>query len=39
MGMNWFSLAYLAQHIWPYLAAAGLIGLVVGWRSFSPRKA
>lgn len=34
--MNWYSLLYLAQQTWPYLAAAGLVGLVVGWRSFSP---
>lgn len=39
MAPNWFSLVYLAQQTWPYLAGAGLIGLVVGWRSFSPPRA
>jgi hypothetical protein len=34
--MTWTSLAYLLVAYWPYLAAAGLIGLVVGWRSFTP---
>jgi len=34
--MNWTSLLYLLAAYWPYLCAAGLIGAVVGWRSFSP---
>jgi hypothetical protein len=37
--MSWTSLVYLLSYYWPYLAAAGLIGLVVGWRSFAPPKA
>ena len=36
MGMNWTSLVYLLAIYWPYLAAAALIGLIVGWRSFAP---
>lgn len=34
--MDWGSLLYLSGVYWPYLLAAMLIGLVVGWRSFSP---
>ena len=30
------SLLYLLGFYWPYLIVAALIGLVVGWRSFSP---
>lgn len=37
--MDLDSLAYLAGFYWPYLAGAALIGLVVGWRSFTPPKA
>ena len=36
MAMTWNSLVYLLGMYWPYLAAAGAIGLVVGWRSFAP---
>jgi hypothetical protein len=36
MSVNWASLFYLVGLYWPYLAAAGVIGLVVGWRSFAP---
>ena len=32
--MSWDSLVFLLGYDWPYLAAA--IGLIVGWRSFSP---
>ena len=34
--MSWDSVIYLLGFYWPYLAAAGLVGIVVGWRSFSP---
>lgn len=34
--MSWESLIYLLGFYWPYLAGAGLIGLVTGWRSFTP---
>ncbi|MET3925799.1 hypothetical protein ABIE28_001908 [Devosia sp. 2618] len=37
--MSWNSLHYLLGMYWPYLAAVGVIGLVVGWRSFTPPKA
>lgn len=37
--MNWGALIYLLGLYWPYLAAAGLIGLVIGWRSFTVPKA
>jgi hypothetical protein len=36
MTMNWTALAYLLVAYWPYLAGAALIGLMVGWRSFTP---
>ena len=36
MAMSWTSLIYLLEAYWPYLLGAGLIGLVVGWRSFAP---
>jgi hypothetical protein len=36
MAMNWSALSYLLGVYWPYLAAAGLVGLIVGWRSFVP---
>lgn len=36
MVMSWTSLIYLLDMYWPYLLGAGLIGLVVGWRSFVP---
>lgn len=36
MSLN--SLVYLLGAYWPYLVGAGLIGLVVGWRSFAPPK-
>lgn len=36
--MDLDSLAYLLGVYWPYLTAAALIGLVVGWRSFTPPK-
>lgn len=38
MAMTWSSLVYLLGMYWPYLAGAGAIGLVVGWRSFAPPK-
>ena len=38
MAVNWASLAYLMLVYWPYLAAAALIGIAVGWRSFTPPK-
>ena len=37
--MSWSSLAFLLGYYWPYLAAAAAIGLVTGWRSFTPPKA
>jgi hypothetical protein len=37
--MDWDGLTYLLGVYWPYLLAATLIGLVVGWRSFAPPKA
>lgn len=37
--MDLESLTYLLGIYWPYLAGASLIGLVVGWRSFTPPKA
>lgn len=39
MAVNWASLPYLVMVYWPYLAGAGLIGAIVGWRSFTPPKA
>ena len=38
MAVNWASLPYLVTAYWPYLAGAGLIGAIVGWRSFTPPK-
>lgn len=32
------SLVYLVGVYWPFLLAAGLVGLVTGWRSVSGRK-
>ena len=37
--MNWAGLVFLLGYYWPYLLAAGLVGLAVGWRSFTPPKA
>ena len=34
--MDWGSFVYLLTVYWPYLLGAAAIGLVVGWRSFSP---
>lgn len=36
--MDLDSLGYLLGFYWPYLTVAGLIGLLVGWRSFAPPK-
>ncbi len=36
--MSWASIAFLVEYNWPYLLAVASIGLVVGWRSFSPPK-
>lgn len=36
--MSWTSIAFLISYDWPYLLAALVIGLLVGWRSFSPAK-
>jgi hypothetical protein len=36
--MSWASMSYLLAAYWPYLTGVGLIGLVVGWRSFAPPK-
>jgi len=33
---SWASVQYLLGFYWPYVTVAALIGLVVGWRSFSP---
>lgn len=34
--MTWDSFVYLLGLYWPYLAGAGAIGLLTGWRSFTP---
>ena len=36
MLMSGATVSYLLGFYWPYLGAALLVGLVVGWRSFSP---
>lgn len=36
--MDWESMVFLLGYDWPYLLAVLVIGLVVGWRSFSPPK-
>lgn len=36
--MSWDSLQFLLGYYWPYLLVVALIGLAVGWRSFSPPK-
>lgn len=36
--MSWSALIFLLPYYWPYLAAALAIGLVTGWRSFTPPK-
>ena len=36
--MSWASVTYLVEYSWPYLLVVAAIGLVVGWRSFSPPK-
>lgn len=36
--MSWSALQFLLTYYWPYLAATAAIGLVVGWRSFTPPK-
>lgn len=36
--MSWTSLTFLMGYNWPYLATVALIGLLVGWRSFTPPK-
>lgn len=35
--MDLDSVLYLMSFYWPYLLGAAAIGLVVGWRSFSPK--
>ena len=37
--MSWNALTFLMGYYWPYAAAVAAVGLVVGWRSFSPPKA
>ena len=34
--MSWSSVTFLLVYDWPYLIVVAIIGLVVGWRSFSP---
>tara|TARA_R110002124_G_scaffold10096_17_gene50984 strand:+ start:933 stop:1046 length:114 start_codon:yes stop_codon:yes gene_type:complete len=34
--MSWDSLVFLLGYYWPYLSVVLGIGLVVGWRSFTP---
>lgn len=34
--MSGASIAFLVQYSWPYLLAVAVIGVLVGWRSFSP---
>ena len=34
--MSWNSAVFLFGYYWPYLSAMVVIGLVVGWRSFTP---
>ena len=36
--MSWAGLQFLLSYYWPYLAVVLAIGVVVGWRSFSPPK-
>ena len=36
--MSWAGFQFLLGYYWPYLAVVLVIGLVVGWRSFSPPK-
>jgi len=36
--MSWASIGFLMAYDWPYLLAVALVGLLVGWRSFSPPK-
>lgn len=37
--MSFGSLIFLLSYYWPYLAGVAAIGLLVGWRSFSPPRA
>lgn len=34
--MTFNTVTYLSGVYWPYLLAAVLIGIIVGWRSFTP---
>lgn len=34
--MSWNAVTFLIGYCWPYLAGVAAIGLVVGWRSFTP---
>jgi hypothetical protein len=36
--MSWNGVVFLLGYYWPYLAGVGVIGLIVGWRSFAPPK-
>ena len=36
--MSWSSIVFLLGYYWPYVSLVAAIGLVVGWRSFSPAK-
>ena len=36
--MSWTSVAFLLGYYWPYLLVVAVIGLLVGWRSFSPSR-
>lgn len=36
--MSLDSLTYLLDFYWPYIAGAGVIGLLSGWFSYSVRK-
>lgn len=33
--LTWQSAQFLFGYYWPYMAVAAVVGLVVGWRSFS----
>ena len=36
--MSLDSFLFLLENYWPFLLAAGLIGVVTGWLSFNPGK-
>jgi hypothetical protein len=36
--VTWDGLVYLLEIYWPFLASAGVVGLLTGWLNFSPPK-